>query len=461
MSITRRQFIGGALALAALAAPARAQELTADGFIELRAQKVMLGLLEAGAGKTEAWLLGPGPGPAVIRVRQGEPLKLRFINTLDREIWLHFFGVRGPTELMTINVPPGADHAVDCVFTPPDAGTFWIAPMSDQSRLRDMGLNAVLVVEEAKPLPGISDLVMVLDDWRLADDGSVAGGFGDVETMVGEGRLGNWFTINNRYRPKLELAKDSYTRLRVLNAANVRTMYLMFKGQNPLLIARDGQPVKPAPLDGKAIALAPGERADLLVSGSDGDIGLALDLFEDVAEIGYLVAPKGAVMPAAIPDNFALPPNPVPALAAPEARRSVSLVLEGGIKGGLASAKLNGETRDLRTLLQNGKGWAINGVAGPAAEPLFTAKKGETIRLDVENRTAFAQPIHIHGHDWQLLGSEDPAPFQDTLVVPAGKTVSVAFTADNPGLWALHSLVAERVDGGLIGTFTVTDTAAD
>lgn len=459
--ITRRQFIGGGLALAALAGPARAQELTADGFIELRAQKVRLNLLETGTARTEAWLLGPGPGPAIIRARQGEPLKLRFINDLDSEIWLHFFGVRGPTELMTINVPTGADHAVDCVFTPPDAGTFWIAPMSDQSRLRDMGLNAVLVVEEAKPLSGISDLVMVLDDWRLADDGAVAGGFGDVETMVGEGRLGNWFTINNRYRPKLELAKDSYTRLRVLNAANVRTMYLMFKGQNPLLIARDGQPGKPAPLNGKAIDLAPGERADLLVSASDGDIGLALDLFEDVAEIGYLVAPKGAVMPAAIPDNFALPPNPLPALAAPEAMRSVSLTLEGGIKGGLTSAKLNGEERDLRTLLQNGKGWAINGVAGPAAEPLFTAKKGETIRLDIDNKTAFAQPIHIHGHDWQLLGQDEPPPFQDTLVVPSGKTVSVAFTADNPGLWALHSLVAERADGGLIGTFTVTGPGAD
>jgi FtsP/CotA-like multicopper oxidase with cupredoxin domain len=41
--------------------------------------------------------------------------------------------------------------------------------------------------------------------------------------------------------------------------------------------------------------------------------------------------------------------------------------------------------------------------------------------------------------------------------VPAGETVSVAFLADNAGLWALHSLVAERVDGGLIGSFTVAE----
>ena len=457
MSITRRQFLGGALGLATLAHAAEAQVLTADGFIEVHAQKVTLGLLEDGTGKTEAWLLGPGPGPAIISATQGQPLKLRFINDLDREIWLHFFGVRGPTELMTINVPPGADHAVDCVFTPPDAGTYWIAPMADQSRLRDMGLTAVLVVEEAPPIAGLTDLVMVLDDWKLADDGAVEGNFGDVEAMVGEGRLGNWFTINNRFRPKLDLAKDTDTRLRILNAANVRTMYLLFKGQDPLLIARDGQPVTPVTLNGKALALAPGERADLLVSASDGDISLALDLFEDIAEIGYLVAPKGSSKPAGIADNFALPPNPVPALAPPDKMRGVALTLEGGIKGGLTSAKLNGEERDLRTLLQNGKGWAINGVAGPAAEPLFAAQKGETIRLDIVNKTAFSQPLHIHGHAWQVLGSEPPGPFQDTVVIPAGRSASLAFTADNPGLWALHSLVAERADGGLIGTFTVAE----
>lgn len=455
MTITRRQFMGGALVLAGLAGPARAQLLTADGFIEIHARKTMLGLLEEGAGKTEAWLLGAGPGPAVIRATQGQVLKLRFINDLDREIWLHFFGVRGPSALMTINVPPGADHAVDCVFTPPDAGTFWIAPMADQSRLRDMGLSAVLVVEEATPIPGLTDLVMVLDDWKLADDGSVQGNFGDVEAMVGEGRLGNWFTINNRFKPTLDLAKDGYTRLRILNAANVRTMFLLFKGQDPLLIARDGQPLPPESLHDKSIALAPGERADLLVSAAEGNIGLALDLFEDVVEIGYLQAPKGAVAAPPLAPDFALPPNPLSPLPAAAKLRSVTLVLEGGLKGGLTGARLNGAERDLRTLLENGKGWAINGVAGPAAEPLFAARKGEAIRLDIENRTAFAQPLHIHGHDWQVVGEARPGPFQDTVVVPAGETVSLAFVADNPGLWALHSLVAERADGGLVGTFTV------
>ncbi len=454
MPVTRREFMGSAVALAGMARLAVAQTLTADGFIELRAKQTRLGLLEDGAGQTEAWLLGSGPGPAVIRARQGQELKLRIINDLDREIWLHFFGVRGPSDLTTFNLLPGADEAFDCVFTPPDAGTFWLAPMADQSRLRDMGLSAILIVEEAEPLDGLTDLVVVLDDWKLGEGGAVEEQFGDIEAMVGEGRLGNWFTVNNLFRPRLPIGRDGYTRLRIVNAANVRTMNLLFKGYDPLLIARDGQPRKPESLHGKALSLAPGQRADLLVSGEEGDIRLALDLFEDVVEIGYLVAGQRG-SPAALPDNFALPPNPVPKPEITEDVRAIALTLQGGIRGGLTSAVLNGAERDLRTLLENGKGWAVNGVAGPSPEPAFTAALGETLRLDVANGTAFAQPIHIHGHAWQVSGEEDTTAFQDTAVIPAGGTLSLFFKADNPGLWAFHSLVAERADGGLLASFRV------
>ena len=461
MAFTRRQFLGGAVALAGGTRLALAQGEPAQGedFIELRARRTEMGLLEGGAGRTEAWLFSPAPGPTIVRARQGQPLRLRFINMLEAEIWLHFFGVRGPSDLMTINVPPGETQAVDVVFTPPDAGTFWIAPIADQSRLRDMGLSAVLVVEEAEPLPGIADLVLVVDDWKLDDAGAVEGKFGDIEAMVGEGRLGNWFTLNNRFRPRLPLPEASYARLRIVNAANVRTMNLLFKGYDPLLIARDGQPVQPSSLHGKALSLAPGQRADLLVSGEEGDIRLALDLFGDVSEIAYLIAPRAAAPLPSLPDNLALPPNPVPLPDLSGEVLAVPVNLQGGIRGGLSSAIFNGAKRDLRTLLENGKGWAVNGVAGPSPEPLFTAKPGQTVRLDIANATAFPQPMHIHGHAWLVAGGDAVPALQDTAVIPPGETLSLAFKADNPGLWALHSLVAERADGGLIASFAVAAAA--
>jgi FtsP/CotA-like multicopper oxidase with cupredoxin domain len=281
------------------------------------------------------------------------------------------------------------------------------------------------------------------------------GGFGDIETMVGEGRLGNWMTINSQFRPRLPIAAGRFTRLRILNAANVRSMGLQFKGSDPLLIAFDGQPVKPRLLGTKALTLAPGQRADLLVSAEEGDITIALDLFEDVVEIGYLTR-DGEAAPAAIDDNFALPPNPVTRPPAKPEPRLVKIALEGGVKGGLKSAVFRGQTMELRTLLENGKGWALNGVAGPGIEPLFAAQLGESLALEIENRTAFSQALHLHGHVWQLPAEEgSEPPVSDTAVVPAGQTKLLGFVADNPGTWAFQSLVAERSDGGLIGAFQV------
>ncbi len=457
MAFTRRQFVGASAGLALSPRLAFAQ-VTGDGFTEVRAGKVTLGLLEDGAGKTDAWLFGQGPQPLVLRGRQGQDLKLRFINDLGEDLWLHFFGVRGPSELMTLNVPPGAANAVDCVFTPPDGGTFWIGPVADASRVRDMGLCAVLVVEESVAIPGIAEAVLVLDDWKLDDSGAIEGDFGDTETMVGEGRLGNWFTVNNQYRPRLAMKPGQFTRLRLVNVANVRGMGVLFKGHDPLLIARDGQPLPPAPLDGKALFLAPGQRADLLVSPEDGDIRVGLDLFEDIVEIAYLI-PEGRGGPPAIADNFALPPNPVPELGDLNEARIIAIRIEGGIKGGLKSALLDGAERDLRALLENGKGWALNGVAGPAAQPLFSLAKDETAVLEIENRTAFAQALHIHGHVWQEVAGEPSGLWRDTAVVAAGATMRLALVAANPGTWAIQSLVAERADGGMIAAFEVVAAA--
>ncbi|MGH6907263.1 MAG: multicopper oxidase family protein, partial [Aestuariivirga sp.] len=320
-------------------------ETGADGFQIARARRSSAPLLGPGSPVTETWGFGEEGIPLVIRARQGQALKLRVVNEFDFELWLHWFGVRGPSELMTFNVPPGSGNSFDCVFAPPDAGTFWLGPMADVSRLRDMGLYAMLVVEEREPVAGLGDLALVLDDWKLNDGGGIAGNFGDAETMVGEGRLGNWFTVNGRYRPRIALAPGTYTRLRLLNAANARNMGILFKGGDFLLIARDGQPVKPQQPGQGPLTLAPGQRADLLVL-PEADITLALDLFEDVSEIAYLTRGDGGKVPD-IPENFALAANPVAKLPGLAAARVVPLVIEGGIGGGLQSALFQGRQMEL------------------------------------------------------------------------------------------------------------------
>ncbi|KAF2671318.1 laccase [Microthyrium microscopicum] len=69
-------------------------------------------------------------------------------------------------------------------------------------------------------------------------------------------------------------------------------------------------------------------------------------------------------------------------------------------------------------------------------------------------------PIHLHGHRFFLLGSGtgtfNPATtlkynnpiFRDTVTLPAGGWIVVAFQADNPGAWLFHCHVAFHISEG-------------
>lgn len=452
MILSRRSFVASGAAFAAL--PGRPFAQTAeDGFTILTMRPVAAKLMEGDrpAARLES-LSGEWP-PPVLRARQDEELKLRFLNELDRPVALHWYGIRGPSAMMSISVAPGADNAFDCVFTPPDAGTFWLSPVADVSRQREMGLYAMVVVEEKEPSAKIADMALVFDDWRLTDDGQIeAETFGNLEDAIAQGRLGNWFTVNGSYRPKIDMPAG-LVRLRVLNAANVRTMSVVVKGADPLVIAEDGQPVPPRQLGASGLVLAPGQRSDLLVEEGEESITLAVNLFEDIIEAAYLER-KGPTAKTELPDNFALPPNPISARLDLAAAKTVPFLLEGGEKGGMTGAVLDGEKLDLRALLERGMAWAVNGTAGLGAEPWATFALGETVILAVDNRTKFDQALHIHGHVWQVI-DEQPQPFRDTIVIPAEKQVKVGFVADNPGKWGIQSTIAERVDSGLITSFEV------
>jgi FtsP/CotA-like multicopper oxidase with cupredoxin domain len=453
MILSRRSFVVGGAALAAAPHRLFAQE-TDDGFTVLTARPVRAKLMEADRPPTNLETVSGKWPPPVLRARQGEEFKTRFVNALDGPVALHWYGMRGPSDMMSIFVAPGEGNAFDCLFTPPDAGTFWLSPVADVSRQREMGLYALVVVEEKELAEKFTDVPLIFDDWRLTDDGQIdATTFGNLEDAIAQGRLGNWFTVNGVYRPRIDMP-SGLVRLRILNAANVRTMSILVKGADPLIIAEDGQPVQPRQLGSAGLVLAPGQRSDLLVAEGEESVTLAVNLFEDVIEAAYLNRSDTPVQ-VTIPDNFALPANPISARLDMAKARTIPFLLEGGEKGGMTGAIYGGEKLDLRALLEKGMAWAINGTAGLAAEPWQTFAQGDTVILEVNNRTKFDQPLHIHGHVWRVV--EDlPKGFRDTIVIPAEEQAKVGFVADNPGKWGIQSAIAERVDSGLMTSFEVT-----
>lgn len=452
--VSRRSFIAGVSA--AVVAPRLVLAQDAVGTLMLVAEPAEMQLVQGG-GKTPVWRFLKDAPIAVLRAKQGQPFKTQLLNKLTEEIALHWFGIRGPEAMMTVFANPDDAAPTEIEFTPPDAGTFWFGPLVHASQQRDMGLYGMLIVEEATP-QNFNDVPLIFDDWKIADGGAMEQGFGNLQDAIGQGRTGNWFTLNGTFKTHIKIDRAKPARLRLLNAANVRSMNVLFKDAELYVMALDGQPVPLKPLGLDALKLAPGQRADLLLAEIKSQITISLDLSEDVAEVGFL-DPFGSASGIELPDNFILPANPLPALGDLAAAKTFTILIEGGAKGGLKSAIVGEERLEMRALLEKGLAWALNGVAGPGGPALFDVMVGETVVLTLENNTSFPQPMHLHGHVWQMIEAEGQAienePWRDTAVVPGLSKVKLAFVADNVGLWAIQSLLAERVDSGLLGAFTV------
>ena len=130
--------------------------------------------------------------------------------------------------------------------------------------------------------------------------------------------------------------------------------------------------------------------------------------------------------------------------------------------GGLSEARLGGFmsgeaelTVPLRTLArEHGMVWALNGIAGMPADPLFEAERGQTVVLTFVNEGRWPHAMHLHGHHFREL--EPGSPWRDTLLVGPMETRKVAFRADNPGGWMLHCHMLEHQAGGMGTWFTVS-----
>jgi manganese oxidase len=85
----------------------------------------------------------------------------------------------------------------------------------------------------------------------------------------------------------------------------------------------------------------------------------------------------------------------------------------------------------------------MNGKAGPATTPLLV-KRGERVRIRLINLGMDHHPIHLHGHQFYVTGTEG-GRIRSTAIVPENTVLvgvaqarDIEFVADNPGDWHFH-----------------------
>ncbi|HSG94310.1 MAG TPA: multicopper oxidase domain-containing protein, partial [Afifellaceae bacterium] len=318
-------------------------------------------------------------------------------------------------------------------------------------------------------------LTVIVDDWRLAPDGTIdASSFGSMMDWSHAGRLGNWVTVNSLDNPRFDLRVGETARLRLINPANARIFNLSIDGLETRLAGLDGQVFKqPVALDAPLV-LSPAQRADVIVTPqTDGTHALVAADGEDKVTLARFVV-SGA--PGEPGGDIVLSPNTLPEPDLGSAL-AVELLMEGGAMGMMTSAMMGsgpGMERgrggmmgsgpdqgmmDMRELVGNGMAWAMNGVAGIPKLPLFSARRGQSVRLTMINDTRWPHAMHLHGHHFRVLSrdnrSEPLTPWRDTVTLDPMQRADIALLADNPGKWLLHCHMVEHMAAGMVTWFEV------
>jgi len=412
------------------AAPAPARRLTAAPAVQA--------LAPAPAAPTRLLAYeGTVPGP-LIRLKFGDELAVTLANRLDAPTALSFPGLRianasaGIAGLTQAPVDPGGEAEIR--FTPPDAGFSLYLPDAGAATARQLasGLFGPIVVEEPAPPDVDLEAVVVLADWRLDGTGQLRDAAGPDATLVTAGA--------SAAPQRFAAPPGARVRLRLANASATRAMTIAVDGARPLIVAVDGQPSAPfAPLR-NLFPVGPGARFELVFDMAETTVAFSLrdDAAGDPDRALVVFASAGAAKPAR-PEFAGLPANPLLPQEIDLARaRRFALTLSAGDGAALA---INGET-----------------LSAWGAKPQFAVRRGAPVTLALANATAAVQTMRLGGHVARRLHTLDDGwePYwRDIFIVPPGKTVRLAFVADNPGKWPIASATPAARAAGLSGWFQV------
>ena len=407
----------------------------------------------------------------ILRMRRGDRLRATLKNSFSEHTSVHWHGVRVPNAMDGVQyvtqqpVEPGQSFTYD--FTLPDTGTFFFHPHCNETGQVGHGLVGVLIVEGDESQPFDDEVVLVAKDWRLDKDGS----FLPFSTDSGAARAGTFGTLRTvngvaKFTRKVPASAD--LRLRLLNLDATRLMDVGVEGAKALIIAIDGNPIEPVPLDSWRLGAA--SRLDLVLrSPKAGGRILIRDYFP--AEIFDL-----AILEAEGPDRRSAPFDPAPLYAAnlPEAdltKAETQTYVFGAASDAIASFIDTLDPNDplskviLDDLCTASRTfWAINKRSWPndghrnLPPPLARLKAGASYRFVLQNATPHPHPIHLHGHTFKVLSSSKrslPVHHADTVLVLPKERIEIAFVA-TPGRWMFHCHILEHLETGMMGYFANT-----
>jgi spore coat protein A, manganese oxidase len=359
---------------------------------------------------TRLWgFQGLVPGPT-FETRKGDELLVEWVNRLPAHHFLpidhRLHGaeldkpqVRTVVHLHGGRTPPSSDGYPEDWYPPGKSATYFYPNQQDAATLwyhdHAMGINRLNIyaglsglfiirdeVEDKLQLPRARyEIPLVIFDRLLDTHGQL------LYPVSGNPRapwladfFGNVMMVNGRVTPFLEVEPRKY-RFRILNGSNSRIYHLLLANGMPMRQIGTDQGLLPSPVELRRLAIAPAERADLVVDFA-GHQGERIVLKDDVVDVMQFRVSRIRVV-----DDSNLPHllRPVPRIPEASAVHTRSLTLN----------EYNDRAGQTILMLLNGTYWH---------QPITEKPRINSTEIwNLVNLTDDVHPIHLHLVRFQVL----------------------------------------------------------
>jgi FtsP/CotA-like multicopper oxidase with cupredoxin domain len=474
--LSRRAVIAGGVA--ALAAPsflARAQNSTDNAAAAPTILKLERRDIEVNGKPASVYGIRQPNGTFGLTTEVGKPFRVRVENGIGEPSLIHWHGLTPPWRqdgVPGISGPPiPAGGSADYDFPLRFGGTFW---MHSHQGLQEQGLMAApLIIHDARDRADQQEVVVMLADFsftpaeqifeNLKKSGSMArmakppgGSMASMSSMKtastakakGEPKPDlNDFLANDRTLADPEIVKvepGGRVLLRLINSSSMSAYHIGLGALEGELIAVDGFAI--APIRGRMFPASVAQRLDIRLElpPGPGAYPVLAQLEGEREQTGIILTAGGA---------------PVSRIAGAAETPSPALTLD--LERSLRAEKPLPERKADRVHTLNLTGemagyiWSINNVAWNKDVPPLPVAEGERVELVFVNQTPMPHPMHLHGHEFQVVeidGERFPGAVRDTILITPGRRVVVAFDANNPGWWAIHCHLLYHLDAGMFTT---------
>jgi FtsP/CotA-like multicopper oxidase with cupredoxin domain len=436
-------------------------------------------------------------GP-VIRLRRGQRVRIRFRNQLDEPSIVHWHGLDVPEQSdghPRLAVDRGREYVYEFDVTN-RAGTYWYHPHPHMRTAAQVyrGMAGLLLVtdpdEDALGLPsGEAEILCVIQDRRVdarnqwvyaGADASGAGmrgmgrggglGMGGMAQMMEtmNGWLGDRVLVSGRVQPERDVDRRTY-RVRLLNGSNARFYKLAWSDGMPMTVMGGDGGLLERTRTQRAVTLAPGQRADVLLDLSAHSPGSVVALqslafpADHVGHVGMMgetsPLPQGAPLTLM---TFRVSGTQGPRVTLPERLSVHAFRAEPS-----APVRRVPLTFMQMTWFLDGRVFDMSDVADEETVAPGSTHIWEFVNEPNPMGMAIAHPMHLHGPQFRVLaragGSANAlregihdAGWTDTVIVLPGETVRVQVTFSmHPGLYLYHCHILEHEDMGMMRNFRI------